>query len=203
MGKAYWSDRLGYSDKCKLNFLKLILISVLKCFNLLSSPSPTRGSGKQRLIGQRRMWSCSELVLWGETNLCCQGINSLVHTNQQRWLDLLANTQQGQFDPEEATICKSAWVWGSSKKQPEVLWCVSLYRVTANYDQQKRQGEPTPHSLVHVHCLLGYIYTLSKHHVFSPASILQNITCLFSRQLSEKHHASVLCKPSSHVSAST
>jgi hypothetical protein len=32
------------------------------------------------------------------------------------------------------------------------------------------QGEPTAHSIVH--CLLGYVYILSKHHVFSQASVL-------------------------------
>jgi hypothetical protein len=32
------------------------------------------------------------------------------------------------------------------------------------------QGEPIPYSIVH--CLLGYIYTLSKHHTFSQASAL-------------------------------
>jgi hypothetical protein len=32
-------------------FQNLLLIWVLKCFNLLFSPLPTRGSGKERLLG--------------------------------------------------------------------------------------------------------------------------------------------------------
>jgi hypothetical protein len=36
-----------------LDFSKPTLIRVLKCFNLLSSPPPTRGSGKDRLVGQK------------------------------------------------------------------------------------------------------------------------------------------------------
>jgi hypothetical protein len=36
-----------------LDFSKPTLISVLKCFNLPSSPPPTRGNGKERLIEQR------------------------------------------------------------------------------------------------------------------------------------------------------
>ena len=47
------------------------------------------------------------------------------------------------------------------------------------------QGEPMPNIIVH--CLLGYTYTLSKHHVFSQASALANITCLFPRWLPEKN----------------
>lgn len=57
-----------------LYFSKPTLISVHKCFNLPSNLLPIRGSGKERLIGQRRMWTCLEIVLWGESNLCCQSI---------------------------------------------------------------------------------------------------------------------------------
>jgi hypothetical protein len=33
---------------------------------MLQLPFPlTRGSGKERLIGQRRIWSCSEIALLG------------------------------------------------------------------------------------------------------------------------------------------
>jgi hypothetical protein len=48
-----------------LCFSKPTLIRVLKCFNLPSSPPPTRGSGKERLIRQRKMWTCLEIFLWG------------------------------------------------------------------------------------------------------------------------------------------
>jgi hypothetical protein len=45
-----------------LYFSKPTLIMVLKPFNLPSSLSPTRGSGKEGLMGQRR--TCLETVLW-------------------------------------------------------------------------------------------------------------------------------------------
>jgi hypothetical protein len=57
------------------------LIRVLKCFNLPSSQPHTRSSGKERLIGQRRMWACLEVVLWGDCNLHCQDISRSVHMN--------------------------------------------------------------------------------------------------------------------------
>jgi hypothetical protein len=31
---------------------------------------------------------------------------------------------------------------------PEVLWCISLYKVRSNDDQQRRQGEPIPHGIL-------------------------------------------------------
>jgi hypothetical protein len=43
-------------------FSKPTLISILKYFNLSSSLPLTRGRGKERLIGQRRMWTCLEIV---------------------------------------------------------------------------------------------------------------------------------------------
>jgi hypothetical protein len=48
-----------------LYFSKPTLLSILKCFNLPSSPSQTRDSGKEMLIGQRRMWTCLEIALGG------------------------------------------------------------------------------------------------------------------------------------------
>jgi hypothetical protein len=42
------------ADSVGLYFSKLTLVSVLKCFNLPYSPSPTRGSGKERLIEQKK-----------------------------------------------------------------------------------------------------------------------------------------------------
>jgi hypothetical protein len=66
-----------------LYFSKPTLMRVLKCFNLPSSPPPTRGSGKERLIGQRGMWPCSEVVLRCDFNLHCQDISSSGYMNQQ------------------------------------------------------------------------------------------------------------------------
>jgi hypothetical protein len=48
---------------------------VLKCFNLLSSLPPTRGSEIERIQGK---WTCLEMVLWSNSCLCCQEIRSSV-----------------------------------------------------------------------------------------------------------------------------
>ena len=48
------------------------------------------------------------------------------------------------------------------------------------------------------HCLLGYFYTLSKHHISSQVSAPTKHHMPFP----EKHHMSVLSKTSSHMSAS-
>ena len=70
----------------------------------------------------------------------------------------------------------------SGKKQPEVLWCISLYKVMTNEDQRRKQRNPmqeccqqrqarrTNQCLRVIHCLLSYTSTLSKQHVFSQAS---------------------------------
>jgi hypothetical protein len=108
----WWSSRL--LETCNFNFFQtLFLMMVLKCFNLPSSPPPTRGSGKERIQGK---WTCLEMILWRNSCLCCQEISRSVHrsavsawsthkhfmdtpavqfcrvriatTNQQQWHDL-------------------------------------------------------------------------------------------------------------------
>jgi hypothetical protein len=59
-------------------------------------------------------------------------------------------------------------LWGQQEAtgiSPKVLPCISFYNVTTKVDQQRmaRQTNATQ---------LGYIYILSKHHVFSQASAL-------------------------------
>lgn len=58
---------------CIFNFFKLILIMILKCFNLHCSLPSIRGSGKERIQGK---WTCLEGVLWSNSlRLCCLEIN--------------------------------------------------------------------------------------------------------------------------------
>jgi hypothetical protein len=92
------------SGHCRLIFFKnLFSIRVPKCFNLPSGPPPTRGHGKERLIEQRRMWTCLEKVLWSKSNLRCQDISSSVYMNQQQQLlQTPFMDQPPQVDPEEA-----------------------------------------------------------------------------------------------------
>ena len=74
---------LETNQVCWLIFSRLTLINVLKHFNLSSRPTSSGGRGKQRLIGQRRVWTSLEAVLWSKSNLHCQDISSSVHRNQQ------------------------------------------------------------------------------------------------------------------------
>ena len=50
-----WRKRRQWGLVNALIFQSLLLMMVLKRFNLPSSPPPTRGSGKEGLIGPRRM----------------------------------------------------------------------------------------------------------------------------------------------------
>ena len=146
------------------------------------------------------MCTCLEIVLWSKSNLLCQDISRSVHTNQQWQLDIFVNTIQDSAiavqSRRNCRVCQLAQVHESyqeaTRTPPEVLCCISFYKVTTNDDQQEVQREPIPHSVVH--CLLGYIYILSKHHMFSQASVLakhykppfsgsfqKNTTCLLQQ----------------------
>jgi hypothetical protein len=88
----FFKTGFSYGTLCRFIYIKTYFNKGIKCFNLSFIPSPTRGSGKETLIGHKRMWTCLEVVLWSKSNLHCQDISSLVNTNQQGWFDLLANT---------------------------------------------------------------------------------------------------------------
>ena len=62
------------------------------------------------------------------------------------------------------------------------------------------QGIPIPSSIIH--CLLDYIYILSKHHMFSLASTLSKHHIPLFQTAFRQHHMSVLSKTSSSVSPS-
>ena len=125
------------------------------------------------------MWLCLETVLWGSPNLRCQDISSSVHMNQQSELNPLTNTIHESARAAQSRRNHEALPTGqrgSIKKMPdshEKLFGAFFFlcKVMTNDDQRRRQGEPVSHSII-VHCLLGYIYILSKHHMFSQASIL-------------------------------
>jgi hypothetical protein len=97
--------------------------------------------------------------------------------------------QQWQFDQEETPrLFRSAWVHENCKKLPkyhEKFVGVFLFTKSQQMMSSKKwQGKPIPYSVLH--CLLGYIYTFSKHHMFSQVSALKNIICPFSRLLLPK-----------------
>ena len=90
-----------------LIFSKPTLKRVLKCFDLPFSPSPTRGSRKERFIENRRVDLFRNSSL-GLLSLCCQQSSPLAkpNTNQQQQSNpSIVQTpfmnQQWQFNPEE------------------------------------------------------------------------------------------------------
>jgi hypothetical protein len=66
---------------------------VLKHFNLPSSPSPTRGSGKERLLGYGGSGPVLKLF-FGVNPICIVRKPALQFTGQHQQLNLLANTSQ-------------------------------------------------------------------------------------------------------------
>lgn len=62
-------------DCCNF-FQNLLLVRVLKCFNLPSSPPPCRGNGKESI---QKKWTCLEMVLWSNSHMCCLEICSSFH----------------------------------------------------------------------------------------------------------------------------
>jgi hypothetical protein len=66
-----WFDLIGF-----IFFLNLLLMMVLKCFYLPSSPLPTRGSRQDSFFRIWVKWTSLEIVLWSKSHLCCREISS-------------------------------------------------------------------------------------------------------------------------------
>jgi hypothetical protein len=93
-----------------LDVSKPTLIRVLKCFKFLPSPPLTRGSEKERLIGNRGMWTHLEIVLSGDSKLHCQQSSTLAKHHQESAAAVQSTrqsplmNQQQQFNPEETIM---------------------------------------------------------------------------------------------------
>jgi hypothetical protein len=75
-------------EVCNFNFFQsLLLMMVLRCFNLPSIPPPTRGRKKESKVEK---WTCLEIVLWNKSHLVRK--SAVQFTGQQGQLDPLANT---------------------------------------------------------------------------------------------------------------
>lgn len=79
--------------------------------------------------------------------------------------------------------------WSMIRKEGKAVQCHSI--ISEDQCQQSPmktckewQGKPVPHSIVH--CLLGNIYTLPKHHMFSQASALATHHIPFVQAASKK-----------------
>lgn len=110
---------------CKHSFQNVLLIRVRKHFNLPSSPPPTRGSGKERLIGQRRTWTCLETVLWSESSQRCQDVSSSVHTNRH-WSTLKHHSRIRRNSRGSTNLCKFTEASRSNQNTTGSFWCISL-----------------------------------------------------------------------------
>jgi hypothetical protein len=189
-----------------LDFSKPTLIRVLKCFNLPSSPPPIRGSGKERLIGQRRMWSCLEMVLWWRFQSLLSG--SVDQFTRISSGNPLPNSKNESAEVVQSRRSHEALLRGD-KKLPEhhkklfgtFLSMKSQQMMISKEGKanqchsviSKDQGRPAKsgkvkqcHSIVH--CPLGYIYTLSKHHVSSQVSALAKHHMPLSQTDSRRTH---------------
>lgn len=144
----------------------LLLIVVFKCFNLPSSPPPTRGSGEERLIGQRRVCTCLEIVLWANP-ICIVRISAGQFTRVNS--SPLANTIHESEEAERP--CQSVRVQRGIK--PPEHHCkplVCFYEIMTNDDQQRtvRCTSTTQHHPLSVGL---YLYPF-QNHMFSQASTL-------------------------------
>lgn len=68
-------------------FLNFLLIKALKCFDSPSNP-PSKGRGENMVKRTREMWTCSEVVLCSDSNLCLSGI----------WYSLLSKQKGNELD---------------------------------------------------------------------------------------------------------
>ena len=73
---SYDIVHLFYLGCVGLEFSKPTLFRVLECFSLPSSPW-TRGRG-QKVYRKKIVWTCLEVVLWGNSTLCCWDTSSRV-----------------------------------------------------------------------------------------------------------------------------
>jgi hypothetical protein len=97
-------------------------------------------------------------IFWvggGDSKLHWQDISSSVYINQQWWPDPLTNTIHesaiavpSRRNLEALPISPSPQKRQEAAATPtEILWRASLYGAATNNDQQRRQGEPIPHSI--------------------------------------------------------
>jgi hypothetical protein len=193
-----WGHIFCFTDYRRLRFFfsKPALIRVLKCFNLPSSPPPTRGSGKERLIGQRGMWACLDIVLSGDFNLHCQDISShesatvaQLITNSIYQSGMASRLYQLTPVTEVARNCQDT--------TRSALVCFSLW----SHDKQRpaESGKANQCNSIGLYLHPFQASALAKCHMcISQAASKKNTTCLFSakhpliRRYPGKHHMTQL-----------
>jgi hypothetical protein len=137
------------------------------------------------------MWTCLEVVPWGDSNLCLSGYqqSSSVVSGNQTWISNSGTAQQKQSGFH--LICTSQQEWPGPARIPEVLCCASLNetKISKDKDARSRSIAKLAMQACH-HCLLSSIYTLFKH-VSSHRSCLNKTPC---ESVLAEHHMSLLLK---------
>ena len=143
-------------------------------------------------MGQRRMWTCLEIVIWIESNLCCQNICSSVHMNQQRQrqLDPLANSiHKSATTVQSRSNCESLTTGPRPQKlqeairtPPEVFGAFSLHENMTGDDQQRvaRRTNTTQHYLPSVCQVIFLPFPNIKHHMPSFQVASRKAPCVYS-----------------------
>ena len=100
---------------------------VLKCFYYPYSPPPTKGRGK---------WARLEIVLWQDSNLCCQYISRL---RSHKSTAVAQSTQKHHSWISNSSLIQKKLLGSASRPEftevarsglsTEVFWCISFYEV--------------------------------------------------------------------------
>ena len=177
-----------------------MFIRVLKHSNISYSPL-NKGRGGREVNRSRGTWTCLEVVLWGDCSLCCQQSSPLAE--HQTWIGSRGSIQK----KPRVSAGQSAGGCRRGQKPPEYheKFFGAFFSMKSLCDKWRSTRKAR---LTNARALSTVCWVILKFfpNIMWPLKDLlqQNITCpFFSRQRPEKHHMSILCKASSHMSAST
>ena len=155
-----------------------------------------------------------EVVLWGKSNLHCQQSSPLAKNQTRSSSSSIQKKPQGSTDFTKVSrntknTTRSSLVHftqGSYGKQRSERKAKQTNAITLSVKISiiKAQWRPARQTNARVSSTVCWIVLTLFPNITCPLKHLlqKNITCAFSRQLSEKHHMSVLSKASSHKTAS-
>ena len=128
--------------------------------------------GRKMVNKTRRMWTCLEVVLWGDFNHSLSGFQQSTSKHQTQICSSGSIQKKLQGPAKSAQFCRSG------KKQAEQH--KKLFGSFFSTESQVNQCKSI------IHCLLDSTYTLSKHHESSHESA--SAKHLLIREHPEKHH---------------
>ena len=166
----------------------------------------------------RRMWTCSEILLWGES-VCTVRISAVKIRVSSRHSGLYRENLSRKIKnktkqrSQKSTVlaqsackhhCESAMAV-HSRRNDEAL-PIALKGTKTSKDQQStakncKEGQGKPMPQMSTVCWVILVPSPNTIYLLK-CPLQQNTTCPFPRHLPEKRHVSVLSNTSSHVSAS-